>query len=104
MSPAKKRTRLITVDGVVYRWRVRRRPAHQGPLSFAIERADRRGTILIATTPGTRPTEWMGTATPPAVPDLVATLIRQARDRGWHPDDPGPALPLTLDPTTEPAC
>ena len=100
MTPAKKRTRLITVDGVVYRWRVRRRPAHQGPLSFAIERADRRGAVLIANTPGTRPAEWMGTAAPPAVPALVAILIRQARTRGWRPEDPGPVLPLTLDPAT----
>ncbi|MEU4625823.1 hypothetical protein AB0G04_38355 [Actinoplanes sp. NPDC023801] len=96
MTVVKKRFRLITVDGVVYRWRVRRRPAHQGPLSFAIERADRRGTVLIATTPDTRPTDWMGTATPPDVPSIVAAMIREARDRGWRPETPGPAFPLTV--------
>ena len=98
MTLAKKRSRLITVDGVVYRWRVRRRPANQGPLSFAIERADRRGTVLIATTPGTRPTEWVGTAAPPAVPSIVADLIRRAKDEGWRPEEPGHAFPLTVGP------
>jgi hypothetical protein len=98
MTVVKKRSRLITVDGVVYRWRVRRRPAHQGPLSFAIERADRRGTVLIATTPDTRPTDWVGTATPPAIPAIVAAMIRKARNQGWHPDTPGPAFPMTVTP------
>ncbi|MDI6104702.1 hypothetical protein QLQ12_39535 [Actinoplanes sp. NEAU-A12] len=97
MTLAKKRSRLITVDGVVYRWRVRRRPAQQGPLSFAIERADRRGTVLIATA-GTRPAEWVGTASPPAVPSIVAGLIRRARDEGWQPEQPGSAFPLTVGP------
>ena len=96
MTMAKKRSRLITVDGVVYRWRVRRRPAHQGPLSFAIERADRRGTVLIATTEDTRPAEWVGTAAPPAVSSIVAGLIRRARDEGWQPEEPGSAFPLTV--------
>jgi hypothetical protein len=100
MTVVKKRSRLITVDGVVYRWRVRRRPAYQSPLSFAIERADRRGTILIATAPDTRPTGWVGTATPAAVPSLVAAMIREAHDRGWRPDTPGPAFPLTVTPDT----
>ncbi|GIE34543.1 hypothetical protein Ait01nite_075880 [Actinoplanes italicus] len=98
MTVVKKRSRLITVDGVVYRWRVRRRPAHQGPLSFAIERADRRGTVLIATAPDTRPTDWMGTAAPPAVPLMVAAMIREAHGQGWRPETPGPAFPLTVHP------
>ncbi|GIE81875.1 hypothetical protein Aph02nite_78250 [Actinoplanes philippinensis] len=97
MTVVKKRSRLITVDGVVYRWRVRRHPAHQGPLSFAIERADRRGTVLIATTPDTRPTDWVGTATPPAVPSIIAAMIREAHEQGWRPDSPGPAFPLSMD-------
>jgi hypothetical protein len=97
MTVVKKRSRLITVDGVVYRWRVRHRPANQGPLSFAIEHADRRGTVLIATTPDTRPTDWVGTATPPAVPSIVAAMIREARKRGWRPGTTGPAFPLTVD-------
>lgn len=101
MTQPKKRPRLITVDGVVYRWRIRRRPAMQGPLSFAVERAGRRGTVLIATAP-TRLTEWPGAASPPPVPDLVASVIRQARSQGWHPDQPGPAFPLTLDAESQP--
>ncbi|WP_433828596.1 hypothetical protein ACQP2E_04440 [Actinoplanes sp. CA-015351] len=88
--------RLITVDGVVYRWRVRKRPSHPSllplALAFAVERADRRGAILLATVGGT-PGDWIGTAT---VPALVATMVRQAQDQGWHPDEPGPAFPLRV--------
>ncbi|MFC4066313.1 hypothetical protein [Actinoplanes subglobosus] len=94
MTVVKKRSRLITVDGVVYRWRVRRRPAHQGPLSFAIERAGRRGTVLIATLPA----GWHATGSAPAVPSIVAATIREAHARGWRPDTPGPAFPMTMDP------
>ncbi|MBB2947892.1 hypothetical protein FB565_007663 [Actinoplanes lutulentus] len=90
--------RLITVDGVVYRWRVRKRPSHPSPLSFAVERADRRGAILLATVGGT-PGDWIGTAT---VPALVATMVRQAQDQGWHPDQPGPAFALRV-PEMKPA-
>lgn len=91
MTQPRKRPRLITVDGVVYRWRIRRRPALRGPLAFAIERADRRGTVLLATTP------THGT-TPPPAPVLVSTVIRRARAAGWHADSPGPAFPLTVEP------
>ncbi|SDS65648.1 hypothetical protein [Actinoplanes derwentensis] len=91
MTQPKKRPRLMTVDGVVYRWRIRRRPAMRGPLAFAIERADRRGTVLLAAVP-------TDGATPPPVPVLVAAVIRQARASGWRPDSPGPAFPLTVDP------
>ncbi|MEU4694318.1 hypothetical protein [Actinoplanes sp. NPDC023714] len=88
MALVKRQSRLVTVDGVVYRWRVRKRPARPAPLSFAVERADRRGAILLATLPET---DW---TTIPPVPTMVADLVRQGREQGWHPEEPGAAFPL----------
>ncbi|MEV6305558.1 hypothetical protein AB0M02_39510 [Actinoplanes sp. NPDC051861] len=98
-----KGSRLITVDGLAYRWRVRRRPTHSqalawAPLSFAVERADRHGCVLIATMPGAHPRNWRGTGSAAVLPSIVATVIRQARERGWHPDSPGPAFRLAVSP------
>ncbi|HWS39316.1 MAG TPA: hypothetical protein VN408_42050 [Actinoplanes sp.] len=91
MTRPKKRPRLITVDGVTYRWRIRRNPARPGPLAFAIERAGRAGTVLLATVP------THGTLPPPASV-LVSTVIREACAAGWRPGSPGPAFSLTVDP------
>ncbi|WP_430782837.1 hypothetical protein [Actinoplanes sp. G11-F43] len=93
MTQPRKRPRLLTVDGVVYRWRIRRRPAMAGPLAFAVERADRPGTVLLATTPA-RLTDSPGTP----LPALVAALIREARAAGWRPESRGPAFPLSANP------
>jgi hypothetical protein len=77
MALKKKGFRLITIDGVVYRWRVRK-----DPLSFAIEQADRRGAILLGGVNRAR----LNTT---AVPLLVAEMVRRGREQGWQPDQPG---------------
>lgn len=97
MASPKKDSRLITVDGVVYRWRVRRRPAGPAPIAFAVQRADRLGAVLIATLPGTEPAVWAGTRTGPVVRSIVAETIRRGRERGWRPDQPGAAFPIDMD-------
>ncbi|MEU4420459.1 hypothetical protein AB0F81_07505 [Actinoplanes sp. NPDC024001] len=102
MVLVKRGSRLITVDGAVYRWRVRRRPTFPqalaaAPLSFAVERAERRGSVLVATMPGRLPDDWIGSAAGPVVPSLVAAVVRRAREQGWRPDRPGPAFFLTID-------
>ncbi|MFC7529624.1 hypothetical protein [Actinoplanes sp. GCM10030250] len=101
MALVKKGSRVITVDGLAYRWRVRRRPTYpQGvaatPLSFAVERADRRGAVLIATMPGAHPSNWIGAAGVSVVPSIVAAVIRRARAQGWQADRPGPSFALTV--------
>ncbi|GAA3653812.1 hypothetical protein GCM10022224_016050 [Nonomuraea antimicrobica] len=42
MATSKKGSRLITVDGTAFRWRVRRKPTYcqansSGPLTFAVD-------------------------------------------------------------------
>lgn len=100
MSLVKRGSRLITVDGVVYRWRVRKRPASARavaatPLSFAVERAEGRGSVLIATMPDARPGEWVAAGSVPVVPSIVAAVIRQAIGQGWRADRPGPPFTFT---------
>src|SRR5690242_2146820 len=60
----KKGSRLITVDGTVFRWRVRHKPTYcQGmawaPLSFAAERAEEPGAVLVVSLPRARPDNWL---------------------------------------------
>ncbi|MFC7648347.1 hypothetical protein ACFQX6_53805 [Streptosporangium lutulentum] len=73
----KKGTRLITVDGIVYRWRVRHKPTYnQGnswsPLSFAVERAEEPGGVLVVSLPCARPDNWRGERTIALRPILAA--------------------------------
>ncbi|MFE1228113.1 hypothetical protein [Streptomyces sp. NPDC058745] len=53
MALVTKGSRLITVDGTTYRWRLRGRPTYdQGlahsPLTYAAEHAEKPGTTLVA--------------------------------------------------------
>ncbi|MEU7742861.1 hypothetical protein [Nonomuraea sp. NPDC049158] len=52
MAIPKKGSRLITVDGTIFRWRVRRKPTYcqgnsRGPMTFAVEVADVSGRALL---------------------------------------------------------
>ncbi|MFG1948683.1 hypothetical protein [Nonomuraea sp. NPDC048826] len=101
MSMPEKGSRLITVDGAVYRWRVRRKPASgpdggQAPLTFAVERAEESRGVLVVVLPCARPDNWKGERTIVVRPVLVAGCIRRALDRGWNPGQRGPAFTLTV--------
>jgi hypothetical protein len=61
MALVRRGSRRIVVDGTVYRWRLRGRPAYfQGlawsPCTFAVEHADTPGTTLVVTTSRIRAT------------------------------------------------
>jgi hypothetical protein len=56
MSLAVKGSRLITVDGIIYRWRLRRRPSYnqacfEAPLTFAVELAGADSSVLAVEIP-----------------------------------------------------
>jgi len=101
--------RRILVDGVPFRWAVRRRPTyHQGngwaPLTFVVEAADQPGAPLVVTTSAAHPGNWMGLPAGTVRPAMVGSAIRRALDAGWRPGRPGPAVPLhivDLDSSTE---
>ncbi len=97
----KKGSRLITVDGAVYRWRVRHKPTyHQGngwsPMIFGVERAEEPGGVLVVSLPCARPDSWLGERTIAIRPILVSGCIRRAIEQGWNARKPGSAFPLAV--------
>lgn len=101
MAMPKKGSRLITVDGTVFRWRVRHRPTYsQGngwsPLGFAVERAEKPGSVLVVSLPCARPDNRVGERTIAIRPTLVDGCVRRAVEQGWNSARPGAAFPLTV--------
>lgn len=102
MALNKKGSRPITVDGIEYRWRIRRKPSYsQGlcwtPTTYAVEAAHDGpvGTTLIVTSSHAHPSNWVGVEAEPICPGHVAASIREARDQGWDPTRAG--SPFQLD-------
>ncbi|SDJ29590.1 hypothetical protein SAMN05421874_101350 [Nonomuraea maritima] len=92
---------LITVDGTVFRWRVRRKPTYcqgnsWGPMTFAVESADASGRVLLVSLPCSRPDAWWGERTMAVRPALVTATIRMALNHGWDPRQAGNAFELAL--------
>ncbi|MEU8335353.1 hypothetical protein [Micromonospora tulbaghiae] len=100
MALTKKGSRLITVDGVVYRWRVRGRPTYaqalgQRPLTLAVEQADCKGSVLLVSMPQDHPSNWFGGPSIPVLPSQVAAVIRKALTEGWRPSQLATAFRTT---------
>jgi hypothetical protein len=86
----RKGSRLITVDGAAFRWRVRHKPRFsQGndwsPLAFVVEHVEEPGNVLVVSLPCARPDNWLGERTITIRPVLVARSIRRAVGQGWRP-------------------
>lgn len=101
MSLVRKGSRLITVNGVVYRWRIRRKPTYsQGiaetPLTFAVEHADMPGAPLVVQTVHNHPGNWMGAPAAATRPADVEAAIRAALRQGWQPALRGPVFHLDI--------
>jgi hypothetical protein len=102
MAIPRKGSRLITVDGTVYRWAVRHKPTYvQGlnwvPLTFAVEDADAPGQVLSVATRSTRLDNWLNLPGTPVTPRVVEQSIRAALAAGWEPDRTDGAFKLALD-------
>lgn len=102
MALNKKGSRGITVDGIEYRWRIRRKPSYmQGlcwtPMTYAVEAANgsRSGTTLIVASGQAHPSNWVGVEAEPIRPAHVVAGIRKAREQGWDPTRAG--SPFRLD-------
>ncbi|GAB4586720.1 hypothetical protein Ntsu_45520 [Nocardia sp. IFM 10818] len=101
MTLTRKGSRRITVDGVVYRWRVRGRPTYdQGncwsPCTYAVELAEGGGAVLVVKTDRPHPSNWAGRAAEPVLPGEVAETIRVALERGWVPSGKGTGFRLDM--------
>jgi len=102
MALARRGSRRIVVDGLVFRWLVRRRPTYcqalgWSPLTFVAELRDGSGALLVMALPGAHPGNWLGLPGTAVRPATVAAGIRQAMAAGWQPRRPGPAFALTFD-------
>ncbi|MEV4300010.1 hypothetical protein [Microbispora rosea] len=100
MAIPRKGSRLITVDGVAYRWRIRRKPTYrqaiEGSLTFAIELAEGPGRVLLVSLPFSRPDAWVGERAMAVRPALVAEVVRMALGQGWDPCQAGRAFDLDV--------
>jgi hypothetical protein len=101
MALNRKGSRTMSVNGAVYRWRVRRKPTYcqemaWGPMSYAVESAENPGCVLVVLTADAHPGNCMGRPVVPVLPSDVAASIREARARGWAPDRPGKPYVLDL--------
>jgi hypothetical protein len=101
MTLAIKGSRRIIVDGVTFRWSVRRRPTYcqangWSLLTFVVEQAEQPGALLVASLPCAHPGNWIGLPSQPVLPGTVAVGVRQALAAGWRPSRPGPAFKLQL--------
>lgn len=97
----RKGSRLISVDGTAFRWRIRHKPTYcQGndwsPLTVTVQRAEKPGRVLVVSLPCARPDNWLGQRTIAVRPALVAGCIRRALQQGWNPGRPGAAFTLTI--------
>jgi hypothetical protein len=98
----RKGSRLITVDGAVFRWRVRGKPTYgQGlgwtPLTFVVERADASGAVMVVSLPVAHPRNWLGLQKMAVRPRVVAAAIRQGLAGGWLPMRAGPPFRLAVE-------
>ncbi len=96
MALTQRGSRPIVVDGIEYRWQVRRRPSYcQGigaPLTFAVELPGAHGVVLVVRADAARPDNWIGSRSAVIRPAQVAACIRAALRGGWRPAQPGPAF------------
>ncbi|RZT79548.1 hypothetical protein EV382_2762 [Micromonospora violae] len=101
MALVKKGSRLITVDGLTYRWRVRGRPTYaQGlcerPLAVAVEQVGRKGSVLLVSMPQEHPGNWIGGSAVPVLPSTVAAIVRTALAEGWQATPSRTAFLMTV--------
>ncbi|GAA1008809.1 hypothetical protein Aple_080960 [Acrocarpospora pleiomorpha] len=101
MTLPKKGSRLITVGGTSYRWRVRHKPTYdQGlgwsPMTFGVQLAKDPSSVLMVTLPHHRLDNWLYLEGASVRPALVARCITVALSEGWAPERPGSAHRLKV--------
>lgn len=92
MSLPHKGSRKVEVDGVHYRWMIRRKPTYsqalkETPMTLAIEPCDAAGKLTVSLGVS-RPDNWLDSHQTSVTPKVVAEIIREAVVAGWDSDDP----------------
>jgi hypothetical protein len=102
MATRRTGSRPIVVDGVAYRWRIRRRATQcqadygRGKLHVAVELAERPGAVLVLVTDRPHPRDWSTEVAVPVTPSDVAEWVRLAIRRGWIASEGGPQFHLDI--------
>jgi len=98
MAIPKTGSRPISVDGVEYRWLIRRKATYGqsdygvGRIHVAVEHAKAPGTTLVLFTDRPHPKDWATREVHPVTPSDVANWIRKAIELGWVPTAKGAQL------------
>ena len=100
MAIAKKGSRRIVVDGVPYRWKVRKKPTYSQAntwtnFNLSVEQMEAKGSVLFVELPHAHPSNWMGEPSLPVLPSDVERLIKDALAMGWQPAQAGKTFALT---------
>lgn len=96
MATRKTGSRRLVVNGVAYRWRIRKRATFSqadygnGTLNVAVELAEQPGAVLLLYTDRPHPADWGTKQVVPILPSDVANWVQQALAAGWVPSIPGP--------------
>ncbi|MBX9584424.1 MAG: hypothetical protein K2X87_29335 [Gemmataceae bacterium] len=106
MAVRKTGSRPITVDGVVYRWRIARRPSDEEfgwaePMTASVGLATGRGRVLFVRC-GLRHGNIRDQPGAVVTPRRIAAAIRAALAKGWEPAGKGPPLVIDLPASPEP--
>ena len=86
----------IHVDGVDYRWRIRKRPTYSQGISehglvVTVQTESDPLCVLRITINAARPDNWICKNHNAITPSNVAAFIRSALANGWQPNSPGSA-------------
>ena len=98
MATRKAGSRRIVVDGVAYRWRIRRRATFFqtdygiGRLHVAVQLAGDPKSVFVLRTDRPHPADYSTREVVPVLPSDIADWIRKAIHLGWSPSENGPTF------------
>ena len=105
MSIPKAGSRLLRLDGGVYRWRVRGHPTYcqangWGGLLLAVEDAAHPGgAVLVVSLGVAHPSNWLKLPSRAVPPAEVSEWVQRALALGWQPSVPGTQFLLSASST-----
>jgi hypothetical protein len=91
MAFPKVGSRKISVDGIDYCWRIRRKATYcqadygSGRLHVAVQLATEPGATLVLFTDRPHPKDWATTGVIPITPSDVVAWVRKSIELGWQP-------------------
>ncbi|SHI49040.1 hypothetical protein SAMN02745181_0242 [Rubritalea squalenifaciens DSM 18772] len=103
MALPQKGSRKIVVDGIAYRWTIRKKPSYDqalcaSSLTAAAELYVDPASTLSIEFKGFRADNWMQEEGLAIGPKEIAQAIRQALQAGWQAEEHGPTFSISCEP------